>query len=218
MGGLRNWYERFVFSPLLNVADRALHEVRVELLGQARGRVLELGIGSGLSLPWYDEQVEEVVGLEPSEALLAQCRKQLDGRQSGPPVTLVQGSAESLSYPDNSFDTVVAFLVFCTIPDPQSAAHEIRRVLRPDGQLLFFEHVQAPHQRLARWQQRLNPAWSRIACGCQLTRETREVFADAGFDMGAVDVEYHSAIPLPLVKPVITGTVTCHKERHAEAP
>lgn len=205
-------YERMIFSPLLRVADKALSQVRAELLQQARGRVLELGIGSGLSLPYYGEGVTELVGLEPSQALLKQCQQQLNTlEQKSAPVpatTLVTGCAESLPWPDDHFDTVVAFLVFCTIADPVQAAAEVRRVLRPGGQLLFFEHVAAPEARLARWQQRFNPLWTRLACGCELTRDTRGVFQQAGFDLSDVPVVRHPAIPLPLVAPTISGAVS----------
>ncbi|TVP58129.1 MAG: class I SAM-dependent methyltransferase [Halomonadaceae bacterium] len=207
-------YERVIFSPLLRIADKALFQVRGELLQQARGRVLELGIGSGLSLPYYTESVQELVGLEPSDGLLDQCRQRLklcqqkSASQPVPTTTLVKGVAESLPWPDDHFDTVVAFLVFCTIGDPQQAVSEVRRVLKPGGQLLFFEHVAAPEASLARWQQRCNPLWTRMACGCELTRHTRDVFQGAGFDLSAVPVVRHPAIPLPLIAPTISGAVT----------
>lgn len=200
-------YERWVFSPLLSMADRALSGVRADLLRQAQGRVLELGIGSGSSLRYYTPAVTELVGIEPSDTLLAQCRKRLDQIAEAPPTTLVQGGAESLPWPDGHFDTVVAFLVFCTIGEPDQAAREMRRVLRPGGQLIFFEHVRASEANLASWQQRLNPLWSRVACGCQLNRDTRRCFERAGFDMTDVRVHRHPDIPLPLVKPVIEGVV-----------
>lgn len=204
-------YERLVFSPLLSLADKALSRVRGDLLRQARGRVLELGIGSGLSLSYYGSEVTELVGLEPSATLLAQCQQRLERRgqsPAAPPTTLVQASAESLPWPDDHFDTVVAFLVFCTIADPAQAIREVRRVLRPGGQLLFFEHVAAQEPGLARWQRRVNPLWQHMACGCQLTRDTRRLFLEAGFSMEPVPVRRHPDIPLPLLSPTISGAVT----------
>ena len=200
-------YERFVFSPLLRVADRVLSQVRSDLLSQARGRVLEIGIGSGLSLDYYGPDVEQLVGIEPCAPLLAQCRARL-GRLPGAPATeLVQCGAERLPFEDDAFDTVVAFLVFCTIPEPERAAREIRRVLKPDGRLLFFEHVHAAEPGLARWQNRINPLWKPLTCGCNLNRDTRSLFARAGFDMSAVRVGRHPSIPMPLVSHVIEGVV-----------
>lgn len=207
MGPIGAFYERFVFSPLLGMADRALSDVRSNLLQQARGRVLEIGIGSGLSLDYYSADVQQLVGIEPSEELLAQCRKRLDSYTGTPSTELVQCGAEKLPFEDNEFDTVVAFLVFCTIPEPERAAREMRRVLKPDGQLIFFEHVHASEPGLARWQDRLNPLWKPIACGCNLNRDTRSVFERAGFDMSDIRVHHHPAIPLPLVRPVIEGSV-----------
>lgn len=207
MGRIGALYERFVFSPLLGVADRALSGVRSNLLQQARGRVLEIGIGSGLSLDYYSADVQQVVGIEPSAELLTQCRKRLDSHPGMPPTELVQCGAERLPFGDDEFDTVVAFLVFCTIPEPEAAAREMHRVLKPGGQLIFFEHVHAPEPGLARWQDRLNGLWQPIACGCNLNRDTRAVFERAGFDVSDVRVRHHPDIPLPLVRPVIEGTV-----------
>jgi len=189
------------------MVDRALSRVRSDLLKQARGRVLEIGIGSGLSLDYYPAEVQEVVGIEPSAALLAQCRRRIEVHAELPATELVQCGAEELPFADDSFDTVVAFLVFCTIPEPERAAREMRRVLKPGGQLIFFEHVHAPEPGLARWQDRLNPLWQPMACGCNLNRDTGAVFEQAGFNMADVRVTYHPDIPLPLVRPVIEGRV-----------
>ncbi len=204
---LAAFYERYVFSPVLKLAERQLSDVREELLRQASGEVLEIGIGSGLSLNHYGPDVERLVGLEPSEALVAECRERVADRRDGPPVELVQAGAEAMPFEDNRFDTVVAFLVFCTIPEADRAALEMARVLKPGGRLLFFEHVAAREPGLARWQRRLNPCWKPLACGCNITRDTRRVFERAGFDMGGVEVRRHPDIPLPLVQPVIEGNV-----------
>ncbi len=202
---LAGFYERHVFSPVLKLAERTLADVRRELLSQASGEVLEIGIGSGLSLSHYGPAVERIVGLEPSEVLLGECQERVASRHEGPPVELVQAGAESMPFEDNRFDTVVAFLVFCTIPEADRAALEMVRVLKPGGRLLFFEHVAAPEPGLARWQQRLNPLWRPLACGCNINRDTRRVFERAGFDMSGVEVRRHPDIPLPLVQPVIEG-------------
>ncbi|MEQ6886305.1 class I SAM-dependent methyltransferase [Salicola sp. Rm-C-2C1-2] len=198
-------YERYVFSPVLKLAERRLADVRKELLSQASGQVLEIGIGTGLSLSYYGPHVERIAGLEPSEVLLAECRERVARRHDGPPVELMQAGAEAMPFGANRFDTVVAFLVFCTIPEADRAALEMARVLKPGGRLLFFEHVSAGEPGLARWQQRLNPLWRSLACGCNINRDTRRVFEGAGFDMGGVEVWRHPDIPLPLVQPVIEG-------------
>ena len=203
---LAGFYERHVFSPVLKLAERTLADVRRELLSQASGEVLEIGIGSGLSLSHYGPSVERIVGLEPSEVLLDECRERVGSRHEGPPVELVQAGAEAMPFEDNRFDTVVAFLVFCTIPEADRAALDMARVLKPGGRLLFFEHVAAREPGLARWQRRLNPLWKPLACGCNITRDTRRVFERAGFDMSNIEVRRHPDIPLPLVQPVIEGS------------
>ena len=114
------------------------------------------------------------------------------------------GDAQQLTFQDNSFDTAVAFLVFCTIPDPQKAAKELFRVLKPGGQLLFFEHVAAEKPSTARWQARLNPYWNKVACGCHLNRDTTKIFEDAGFEFDEFK-KYHLPKAPSVVSTVIQG-------------
>lgn len=202
---IMSFYESNVFPWVLKVADRAFRREREEILGSARGRILEIGIGSGISLPFYSAQVEQVVGIEPSEALLLKAHQAAKNVPAmAGKVSLQAGDAQDLQFADNSFDCVVAFLVFCTIPDPEKAAKEVFRVLKPGGSLIFFEHVQAPSERLARWQNRLNPVWNKLGCGCNLNRTTQEVFEQQGFHFESIDAFYHPKI-IRLVSPVIKG-------------
>lgn len=204
---LQRFYETRIFSRMLNVADRAFRWEREHLLGEASGDVLEIGIGTGNSLSHYGAGMVHLTGLEPHTGLLDQARHHLQSQlpQLAERVTLVAGDAGALPFADASFDTVVAFLVFCTLPDPERAAGEIRRVLRPGGRLLFFEHVQADSSGLARWQSRCNPLWRHLACGCNLNRNTRQTFEQAGFELRALSAYRHPKIFLPLVAPVILG-------------
>ncbi|MFE8071247.1 class I SAM-dependent methyltransferase [Marinobacteraceae bacterium S3BR75-40.1] len=208
MKTLSRWYEAHVFPHLLEVTDRALREDRHQLLHQATGDVLEIGIGSGNSLPWYGTAVNRLVGLEPSADLLSHCREKLAEQVPPFPVELVQAGAEDLPFPENHFDTVVAFLVFCTIPEPERAARELRRVLKPGGRVLVFEHVRSERPGVARWQTRVDPVWKHLACGCHLDRDTANVFARAGFDTSRLTHWRHPRIPLPLLAPVISGSLT----------
>jgi len=157
---------------------------RTRIAAAAEGRVLEIGIGSGLNLPLYGSDVSEVVGVDPSPALLSRA-----GNAAGrcrAPVTLVEGSAEALALDDRSFDTIVTTWSLCTIPHVHQALAEVRRVLRPGGVLLFVEHGRAPEPDIARWQDRLDPLWTRLAGGCHLNRPIDVLLSDAGFRLDAL--------------------------------
>ncbi len=209
------FYEGHIFPWALRIAERAFRHQREEVLSQAVGKVLEVGIGTGISLPYYTRAVTELVGIEPSEALRMQCQNSL--RHSTPAcqrVTIVDGDAQALNFDTSSFDSIVAFLVFCTIPDPHTAARELFRVLKPGGKMFFFEHVSATTahmpgeekslRSLAKWQQRMNPVWNKVGCGCNLTRDTRDVFLQQGFHFERCEAYRHPKI-LGLVSPVIQG-------------
>lgn len=175
------FYDRHILPSLLHAAmqQEALLPFRIRVAGAAEGRVLEIGIGSGLNLPLYGASVSEVVGVDPSPALLSRA-----GTASGrcrAPVTLIQGSAEALAFEDRSFDTVVTTWSLCTIPDAGLALAEVRRVLRPGGVMLFVEHGRAPEPGVAHWQDRLDPIWTRIAGGCHLNRAIDVLLRNAGF-------------------------------------
>ena len=164
-------YSRFVLPPVLNLVmkDRRLRERRERLVPRAHGAVLEVGIGSGLNLPFYDgARVRRLTAVDPSRELLAMARKNA-GRLNAE-IELVQQSAERLPFPAASFDSAVLTWTLCSVPDPAAALAEIRRVLRPGGELFFVEHGLAPEPDVARWQQRLTPLWRPIAGGCHLDR------------------------------------------------
>ncbi|PIE43459.1 MAG: SAM-dependent methyltransferase [Gammaproteobacteria bacterium] len=206
------FYEKTIFPWVLKVADRAFRRQREEVLSRASGRVLEIGVGSGISLPFYSAGVSELVGIEPSHALRDKCHDAKHGF-AGASVSIEHGDAQALTYPDESFDTVVAFLVFCTIPNPEAAAREVYRVLKPGGKLFFFEHVSAATEMasdkrsarsLAKWQERLNPLWNRVSCGCNLNRDTYQLFHNQGFHFHDYQAYRHPGI-ISLVSPVIQG-------------
>lgn len=147
----------------------------------ARGRVLELGAGTGAMLEHYGDAVSAVVATEPDPHMLRRARPRQ--RAAGVPVELRQADAQDLPFDDASFDTVVVALALCTVPDLDRALGEARRVLRPDGQLLFVEHVVSPRPGLARLQSWLTPAWKAVAGGCHLDRDTVGRIESAGFEL-----------------------------------
>jgi ubiquinone/menaquinone biosynthesis C-methylase UbiE len=194
------FYTDKIFPLLLDILTVGLRPQRQEVIQTAHRRVLEIGIGTGANLPFYTHQVNEVVGIEPSTTLLEKARTRLQRlRQQSPTlpaVVLQSGSAEQLEFAEAEFDTVVACLVFCTIPRAQAAAQEMYRVLKPGGTVVFFEHIRAPEARLVKWQERLNSLWRVCACGCTLNRDTKGLFTDVGFQYQELKEYHHPALQL----------------------
>lgn len=189
-------YEQHVLPWLIHFAmgSRELSAYRARIVSGATGNVLEIGIGSGRNLPFYDGRVERVVGLDPSPRLLSIARKAAGHARV--PVDLIRGSAEAIPLPDRSVDTVVMTWTLCSIPDACQALSEMRRVLRPDGRLLFVEHGLAPDERVRQWQHRLDPLWTRISC--HLDRPMDRLIRDAGFDIERLDEGYLRRGPKPI--------------------
>ncbi len=184
------FYEEKIFSRLCDVVMKRFEDVRPRLIEQARGRVLEIGLGSGHNLPFYPKGVTELVAVEPSQGMTDLAKKRI--AHCAFPVRVVQASAEKIPEPPGSFDTVVSTFTFCTIADPLAAAQEARRALKPGGRFLFLEHVVNPQPKVALWQRRLNPLWKWAFCGCELHRDIWGTFEKAGFDLTAakqIDVE-----------------------------
>jgi ubiquinone/menaquinone biosynthesis C-methylase UbiE len=163
----------------LAMSQSQLQPFRQHVVGAAEGRVLEIGVGSGLNFPHYGAAVGSVIGLEPSTELLRMARAR--ARAAAVPITLLDASAEAIPLDTGSVDTVVTTWSLCTIPNASCALAEMRRVLRPGGALLFVEHGRAPEAGVARWQDRLDPFWSYLAGGCHLNRKMDDLVAAAGF-------------------------------------
>lgn len=159
-------------------------ELRQRIASTARGRVLEIGIGTGSNLPYYPVAIEELAGIDPNEDSLARARRR--AVRLGRRVTLHVAHAEELPFADHVFDTVIATFVFCTVSEPERALLEIKRVLKPQGQFKLIEHVRAHNPWGAKIQDFLTPLWSRIADGCHLNRETLKIVRANGFEVQKV--------------------------------
>jgi ubiquinone/menaquinone biosynthesis C-methylase UbiE len=175
------WADR-VLPWLVEKACRsgAILEERKRWVPRARGEVLEVGVGSGLNLAFYDAAtVSRVTGLDPSAPLLARARRRAE--EALVPVELTRGHAEQLPFADHAFDSAVITYSMCSLADPARALAELRRVLRPGGELVFVEHGLAPDTRIARWQRRLTPVWRRLGGGCHLDRDIAAILRAAGY-------------------------------------
>jgi ubiquinone/menaquinone biosynthesis C-methylase UbiE len=193
-----SFYDNYILPHVIDLAmhKRELRPYRKRVLASARGRVLEIGIGSGLNLPLYSPSAREVIGLEPASRLLAMARREAD--RTSMHVQLIDGSAEAIPLDRHSVDTVVTTWTLCSIPQVTLALAEMRRVLKPSGQLLFVEHGLAPHERVRRWQHRLTPIWRRIGGGCHLNRPIRQLIEDAGFSISQLETGYMRGGPKPM--------------------
>jgi SAM-dependent methyltransferase len=182
--------------------EAGLREMRRALLAGASGRVLEIGAGTGANLDLYPDTVTELVLVEPDPHMTKRLRAKLAA--SGRSATVIEAPAESIPLQDAGFDRVVSTLVLCTVPDPAATAAELRRVLRPDGRLLFIEHVRSEEPGLARWQDRLEGPWRFLGDGCHCNRDTLATLHAAGLRTDRVE---HDALPKapPLVRPLIRG-------------
>jgi ubiquinone/menaquinone biosynthesis C-methylase UbiE len=190
-------YDRFLWLG----ERRGMRARRRRLLSQARGRVLEIGAGTGLNLAQYPETIDELILAEPA----AEMAKRIDSSRfsGGAPVSVVRAAAEQLPFADDQFDTVISTMVLCTVADPQRALAEASRVLRPGGQLLFCEHVEADSPRLRRWQHRLATPWALWADGCRCDRPTLETIG-AAMRIESVERDAWRGMP-SLVKPLVIG-------------
>ncbi len=183
-------YQDRVLPHLIHFSmrNRELLRYRERVVSAAAGRVLEIGVGSGLNLPFYGAGVERVIGLDPSPRLLTMARKA--SHRTPVSIDLLEGTAEAIPLEARSVDTVVTAWTMCSIPDPPGALAEMRRVLRPGGRLLFVEHGRAPDRGVQWCQDLLNPVWRRIAGGCNLNRRIDELVRSAGFRIEHLETGY----------------------------
>jgi ubiquinone/menaquinone biosynthesis C-methylase UbiE len=202
------------YDPFLALAELAgVRAHRTRALAAARGRVVELGAGTGLNLRHYPRGLDALLLVEPDPAMRRRLARRV--RASGMDAQILDAGAERLPLADDSVDTVVSTFVLCTVDDPQRALNEIHRVLRPGGELLFVEHVRARSSRLARWQDRLSEPWRRFACGCRCNRATTELMRACDFEVEAAGAVWR-AMP-PIVRPLAIGHARPRRQDHMNA-
>jgi len=183
-------YDRYLLPLLIEFAmsrDEATR-LRRAYIPRARGIVLEIGVGSGLNLPFYTKDVTRLYGVDPSAELLAKARAR--AASASFPVELLNQSAERLPLADGSIDTVVVTWSLCSVADPAAALGEMRRVLKPDGTLIFVEHGLAPDAGVRKWQNLLTPCWRPFAGGCHLNRKMDDLVRGAGFEITELRTQY----------------------------
>ena len=189
-------YDKYVLPKFLNCAcgSKPVARQRKKVVPLAEGKVLEVGIGSGLNLPFYDKsKIDELWGLDPSEELSEMARKVADSEQME--VNFISSGAEEISLPDNHFDSVLVTYTMCTIPEVIRANGEIRRVLKNGGKMIFCEHGEAPDENIRKWQKRINPIWGKFAGGCNINRKIPSLIEDSGFDIIELEEMYLPSTP-----------------------
>ena len=202
MGVAANLFAFLYDLVLSRTEKRTLAAHRRELLAGLGGRVLEIGAGTGACLPYYPDELAELVLTEPAPAMIRRLERRL--ARLGREAVVVQARAEALPFPDHTFDAAVATLALCTVSNPDKALAELRRVLVSGGLLVFVEHVRSDEQRLGRWQDRLARPWQAIGQGCRLNRRTAEAIERAGFQLERI--ERTELRPGPaLTRPLIVG-------------
>ena len=179
-----SWYEERILPHLMTFACSASpnQKQRQKIVPEAAGEILEIGFGGGLNVPYYDtSKVKKIWALEPSEGMRRKAQPAVDDTELD--IEFIELPGEQIPLDDNSVDTVLITYTLCTIADTEAALLGMRRVLKPQGRLLFCEHGKAPDEKVQHWQDRLNPAWSSIAGGCQMNRDIPALINEGGFSI-----------------------------------
>lgn len=201
-------YAKYIFAPLMDWSLRRpmIEELRQRVVSQATGDVLEIGFGTGLNLPHYTANVRRLTLLDNAELLPRRVAKRIKDCRAGH-IDRLMTTAERLPLDDASLDCVVSTLTLCSIRDVAAALREIRRVLRPGGKLLLFEHGRSKDIQVARWQDRLNPLQRVVGCGCNLNRPIDRLVADSSFDAAGLSRERLDGVP-QVIAEIYVGAVS----------
>ncbi|MEL1223953.1 MAG: class I SAM-dependent methyltransferase [Candidatus Neomarinimicrobiota bacterium] len=190
------FYDKYILPKFLNCAcgSKPINYQRDKIVPLAKGVVLDVGIGSGLNIPFYNKsKIDYLYGLDPSEELIKLAKPV--AKKNEFEIEFLQCGAEAIPLPDNSIDTVLITYTMCTIPDIKLSNSEIMRVLKTEGQLLFCEHGLAPDKNIAKWQRRINPIWNKIAGGCNLNRNIPNLITSSGFKILNMEEMYLPSTP-----------------------
>tara|TARA_Y100001970_G_scaffold250037_1_gene321356 strand:+ start:40002 stop:40628 length:627 start_codon:yes stop_codon:yes gene_type:complete len=189
-------YNKYILPKFLDCAcsSKPVLYQRKKIIPYAEGEILEVGIGSGINIPYYNaEKVNKIWGLDPSKELLSLAQNKAGTSKLD--ISFINSGAERIPLPDSQIDTVVVTYTLCTIPVIAEAIIEIKRVLRPSGKLVFCEHGEAPDDNIRKWQQRVNPVWKKIAGGCNLNRPIPKIIKESGFEIKQIDQMYLPSTP-----------------------
>ena len=185
------FYNKYILPKFINCAcgSKPINYQRDKLVPYAKGIVLDIGIGSGLNIPFYNKSnINHLYGLDPSPELLETAMKVAKTHELE--IEFLECGAESIPLPDDSIDTIVITYTMCTIPDISLSNAEMLRVLKPNGKLLFCEHGLAPDERVAKWQKIINPVWNKIAGGCNLNRDIPKLIESSGLKISEIEEMY----------------------------
>ena len=191
-----SFYNKYILPKVLNCtcASKPINYQRDKIVPLAEGVVLDVGIGSGLNIPFYNKtKIKQLYGLDPSKELLDIAKSV--AKEKKLEIEFLECGAESIPLPDKSIDNVLITYTMCTIPDVAISNSEIMRILKDDGKLLFCEHGLAPDKNIAKWQKRINPLWSKIAGGCNLNRDIPNLISSSGFKISNMEEMYLPSTP-----------------------
>ncbi|MBX7493211.1 class I SAM-dependent methyltransferase [Qipengyuania sp. 1NDW9] len=194
--GVKRWYDAHVMPRLITLAcgQKGIEKRRRQVVPLAEGNVFELGCGGGLNQALYDsDKITGFAGIDPHEKLLEGARER--ARAKGWDHDIRQGVGEDIPFATSTFDTAVCTYTLCTVDDPAQVLSELRRILKPGGKLLFLEHGKAPDENVAKWQERIEPAWKPLAGGCHLTRPIGSALRGAGFEVEPIGQAYLDKTP-----------------------
>ncbi|MFP3999396.1 MAG: class I SAM-dependent methyltransferase, partial [Desulfobacterales bacterium] len=208
------WYSRFIFPYIEILITSRLGKIRRRLLNRARGRVVEIGAGAAKNLSYLPETVHSYLATDPSQVMAGKAKKEITAhRVPSLDAHVIRASAEDLPVKSRSADTVISFLVLCSVYDPFAALAEVHRILRPGGVFLFFEHVLAPGGATVKWQNRITPIWKRLGGGCHLNRDTAYLIEKSGFRFEQLRQYRSGKMGPPLTSNVIEGMAVHYKGR-----